>query len=206
MDKRTRRKLNDEEQAAAFNILKKLPKDVIIYLLKTTDVSIADIIHFCELDVWTFKLCLDKGIWDEIYERRFNNRPLRATVKGILRQQVHLKDPETKLIIHLRFSPVFVQLVNIVNHNRHVLINGATYRKAQDRAVSVISNIYGPMDPQITDRAIWLQRFKDTLVTASLFRKMVLYTFLEMGYKVEWFGGGDTDIKGKMQLNNTIEM
>jgi len=191
-----RRKLSKEEIEAGRHILQSLPRDLIIHLLKTTNLPIPDVIHFCETDKWAFDLCHKEGnnIWNEVYQERFADKELRAQVEQILRRDIWLKDPVTKLSVQLRFERVYVQLVNIINNHRHIVIGTAARREAISRAVKIISSIYGPNDPYINDRFMWLHRFEDTMIASSVFRKMLLYSFLQHGYTVESTSGGTEGI------------
>jgi hypothetical protein len=200
-----RRQLNPEEKEAAFNILALLPRDVVVHLLKTTNLSIADVLHFCELNVWSFNLCSDKKIWKQIYEQRFKDRELRTLAEKSLHRVVWLDDPETQLTIQLEFTPISIQLVNIINNTFNIVNFYVRAQHAHDRAVAVISNIYGPVTPPLNSndtRTMWVQRFQDTLTLASIFRKMVLYTFYEHKYRYRQSSGGTKGI-GCLVCNDT---
>ncbi len=177
--KRTKQFENEATASAAVGILFWLPKDLIIHLLKTTNLSIGDVVSFCQTGIWTFKLCSEKGVWEDIYNARFGNTALREAVKNVPKRIPIFQDPiYANIRIQLLIEDDQVRIVNIYMSNPLLPARNpnSEYQLARERFISIVSEIFGPPIGDPVRPAIWNTHID------PIFIRMVFYKLLEAGY------------------------
>ena len=164
-----------DEPSVAVNILALLPRDVVIHMLKTTHMSIADVFIFCQTNVWSFNLCNDKNVWETIYNVRFSNIDLRRRVDAILAanpEGIVFRAEEYGFAVSLLFGPPLRIGAMFGAPNLEEFV------ELKNEMTDIINQICGPPD-DIEDSIKWS---RDLGVLRPIFQKMIIYNLFEYGF------------------------
>ncbi len=181
-----KRHLDDSDVPAAVNILASLPLELIVQLLKTTHLSIADVFIFCNSGRWSYNLCQNLEVWDEIYTVRFSNIDRRHRVDAIIANNpigLIFRLDEFKFAASLLFGPP-LGIGNMIisddyDTSAHQLEDLGMINREM---VNVINNICGPPDDTPDQLPTWS---RDLGVLGTIMHKMIVYGLLEHGFSVD---------------------
>jgi len=166
-----------DKALAIENILAALPKDVVIHLLKTTNLAIADVFIFCRTNRWSYNLCTDNNVWKTIYSVRFPDIALRRRVDAI-----YAATPEGFIF---RYEPYGVS--GTIRFDPPLRISSLIGTPGSDpedlsevlrEIINTINQICGPPD-EIDDAYQWSRPLG---VLKTLFEKMIIYKLLSRGF------------------------
>ncbi len=167
---------DDESDASAINILANLPRDVVVHLLKTTHMSIADVFIFCRTNVWTYQLCDDRKVWKEIYTARFGNIALRRRAEALLAANpigMVFRFEDAGFAASLLFGHP-LRIAEAVANDMEDLV------ECKDEMISTINQICGP--PDELDNQNWSRPLG---VLQNVFQRMIVYKLLEHGFTID---------------------
>jgi hypothetical protein len=171
-----KRAATDDDTDAAVNILSKLPYEVVLYMIETTQMAIADIFLFCQTDIWTFSFCNDSAVWKRIYIKRFSDAELRRRVEGLFpaaSRELTYTDNARNVVVTLLFTPYDVNIGALTGFGNIIDTINSKYA-----VIGIINQICGPPDSVYSVR--WTRDFG---ILKDIFYRMITYKMVSAGFE-----------------------
>ena len=176
-----KRPLTKKEKSTAFDIISHLPLELVVQLLETTHLSIADVFIYCRTNRWSYQLCTDLDIWHRIYNVRFGNIDVRRQADAICQNDpdgVVFRLDEFGFAASIMFKPKLA-IGNMIMPPEYM----EDFEMLHNEVIDVINQICGPPDDDLPGGNIVWSR--DLGVLRQLFQRMIVYTLIRRGYQFD---------------------